>query len=135
MSKSRAETHEGHAIGLLDPPERIRRSIMRAVTDSGSTVDSSALSPGVENLLVLHEALSGASREETLNRFEGQGYGVLKKDLADLVVARLEPIQKRFDELHSDQGHLDRILEDGAERASAVADQTLDRVMEAVGLR
>jgi tryptophanyl-tRNA synthetase len=135
MSKSRAETHEGHAIGLLDPPERIRRSIMRAVTDSGSVVDSSSLAPGVDNLLVLHEALSGATREETLNRFEGQGYGVLKKDLVELVIARLGPIQKRFDEIHSDQAYLDGLLEDGAERASRVANQTLDRAMEAVGLR
>jgi tryptophanyl-tRNA synthetase len=135
MSKSRAETHEGHAIGLLDPPERIRRSIMRSVTDSGSVVDSSSLSPGVDNLLVLHEALSGATREETLNRFEGQGYGVLKKDLVELVIARLGPIQKRFDETHSDQAYLDGLLEEGAERASRVANQTLDRAMEAVGLR
>lgn len=135
MSKSRAETHEGHAIGLLDPPERIRKSIMRAVTDSGSVVDSSALSPGVDNLLVLYEALSGASREDTINRFEGQGYGALKKDVVEVVLERVGPIQARFNEIHGDQAYLDAVLDQGAERADAVAGQTLNRVMELVGLR
>jgi tryptophanyl-tRNA synthetase len=135
MSKSLAETHEGHAIGLLDTPERIRKSIMRAVTDSGSVVDSSALSPGVNNLLVLHEALSGATRAETLDRFDGNGYGVLKKDLVELVVHRLAPIQARFQEIHADPAYLDRVLDEGADKAKAVASQTLHRVMELVGLR
>jgi tryptophanyl-tRNA synthetase len=135
MSKSKAETHEGHAIGLLDPPDRIRRSIMRAVTDSGSVVDSAALSPGVNNLLALHEVLSGATRAETLAKFDGNGYGFLKKDLVELVVDRLAPIQARYHEIHSDPGYLDRVLAEGAERAEAVAGQTLRRAMELVGLR
>jgi tryptophanyl-tRNA synthetase len=135
MSKSRAETHEGHAIGLLDPPDRIRRAVMRAVTDSGSAVDGSALSPGVDNLLVLHEALSGATRDQTVDRFHGRGYGTLKKDLVELVIDRLGPIQARYREIHADLPYLETVLARGEERASAVAQQTLDRALELTGLR
>jgi tryptophanyl-tRNA synthetase len=135
MSKSKAETTEGHAIGLLDDPKKIRKAIMRAVTDAGSAVDRENLSPGVDNLLVLHEALSGATREATLDRFDGNGYGTLKKDLAELVLDKITPIQSRFAEIHSETGYLDQVLADGAEKAAAVADATLNRAMELVGLR
>ncbi len=134
MSKSRAETHDGHAIGLLDAPDKIRKTVMRAVTDSGSVVDRSALSPGVDNLLVLHEALSGATRDQTLAMFDGLGYGRLKKDLVELVIDRLAPIQARYREFHADDAHLARVLATGAERAAAVAGQTLDRAFELTGL-
>jgi tryptophanyl-tRNA synthetase len=135
MSKSKAETHEGHAIGLLDDPKKIRKAIMRAVTDAGTAVDRENLSPGVDNLLVLHEALSGATREETLDRFDGNGYGTLKKDLAELVLDKIAPIQTRFHEIHGETGYLEKILSDGAEKATEVADVTLNRAMELVGLR
>jgi tryptophanyl-tRNA synthetase len=135
MSKSKAETHEGHAIGLLDDPKKIRKTIMRAVTDAGSAVDRENLSPGVDNLLVLHEALSGATREETLDRFDGNGYGTLKKDLAELVLDRIAPIQTRFKEIHGETGYLEKVLADGAEKAAEVADATLNQAMELVGLR
>ena len=86
MSKSLAGVRDGHAIGLLDPPKKIRRSVMRAVTDSGSEVDPEHISPGVENLLVIFETLSGSSREFTLARFAGQGYGMLKREVAEAAV-------------------------------------------------
>ncbi|MGH2733215.1 MAG: tryptophan--tRNA ligase [Actinomycetota bacterium] len=134
MSKSLAEVREGHAIGLLDPPDKIRRAVMRAVTDSGSAIRRDALSPGTENLLVLHEVLSGSSREETLDKFEGCGYGILKKDLAELAIETVRPIQRRYEEIRSDDLQLDRTLTSGAERAGAVANQTLNRVLRRVGL-
>jgi tryptophanyl-tRNA synthetase len=134
MSKSRAEVHEGHAIGLLDPPQKIKKAVMRAVTDSGSVVDSSTLSPGVENLLVLHQALSGATRDQTIELFNGHGYGFLKKDLVELVIDRLAPIQARYRELVSDVAYLGQVLGDGEERAQLVGNQTLDRVLELTGL-
>jgi tryptophanyl-tRNA synthetase len=135
MSKSRAEVYDGHAIGLLDPPDKIRRSIMRAVTDSGSTVDPERLSPGVEKLLVLFETLSGASREAVLDTFAGQGYAMLKRQLADLVIAKVTAIQEGYQELRENDARLDGILHDGAERAGTIADLTVASAMRVTGLR
>ncbi len=135
MSKSVAERSAWHAIGLLDPPEMVRRSIMRAVTDSGSGVDASAPSAGVANLLVLYEVLKGEEREAVRARFDGRGYGELKRELAEVAVGVLEPIQARYAELREERGYLDRVLSDGRERAATVAGETLLAAMRAVGLR
>jgi tryptophanyl-tRNA synthetase len=135
MSKSLAEERGGHAIVLLDPPKKIRSAIMRAVTDSLPAVDSGHLSPGVENLLTIWEVLSGDNREAALARFDGKGYGVLKGDVADLALERVGAIQTRYQEIQADKGYVDRVLADGAERAAAVANETLDKVLHLVGLR
>jgi tryptophanyl-tRNA synthetase len=134
MSKSLAETHEGHAIGLLDPPGKIRKTIMRAVTDSGTQVRGDALGPGVDNLLTLFEVLTATSREEALNQFEGKGYGVLKKALAEVAIDRVSAIQARYNDIRTDEGYLDETLADGAKTAAAVADQTLHKAMHLTGL-
>lgn len=134
MSKSLAEEREGHAIGLLDPPTKIRRTIMRAVTDSGSEVQPDKLSAGVENLLVLYEALSGATREQALDKFAGQGYGTLKKELAEVAVETVLAIQERYNALRGDEGALNALLADGAERASVVANRTLTTAKQLIGL-
>lgn len=135
MSKSTAASREGHAIRLLDPPTTIKRTIMRAVTDSGSQVHGEDLSPGVDNLLTLYEVMAGASREEVLDRFEGAGYGTLKKDLAEATVERVGVLQQRYHEVTDDPSYIDKVLAEGAERAAEVADRTLHHTMELVGLR
>jgi tryptophanyl-tRNA synthetase len=135
MSKSLAETRDGHAIGLLDPPARIRKSVMRAVTDSGSEIDGDALSPGVDNLLTLFEVLSRSDRDGALRTFRGERYGTLKKAVADLAIQHLEPIQQRYREIRADDTYLEKVLTDGAERAAAVADRTLADAMRRTGLR
>jgi len=134
MSKSLAATREGHAIGLLDPPDRIRKAVMRAVTDSGTAVRGEDLSPGVENLLGLYNALAGVSREETLAKFEGQGYGTLKKEVAEMAIESVVKIHHRYDEIRDDPRYLDDVLADGAERAAAVANHTLDQAKQLLGL-
>lgn len=135
MSKSRAVVASGHAVGLLDPPKTIRRTVMRAVTDTGNEVRFDHASPGVLNLLQLYEVLTGESRAAIESRFEGKGYGHLKKELAEVVVAALEPVQKRYAEISEDPGYLDGLLAQGAERASSVADAVLRRCQERTGLR
>lgn len=135
MSKSLAGTRDGHAIGLLDPPDKIRRTVMRAVTDSGSKVNPEQLSPGLDNLLVLFETLSGLSREVVLTKFVGQGYGVLKRELADVAIEKVGTIQARYRELREDDVTLDAILADGANKAKSVANITLQAAMCATGLR
>lgn len=134
MSKSLAESHDSHAIGLLDPPGKIRKAIMRAVTDSGTEVRGDALSPGVDNLLTLFELLADSNRTDTLCRFEGQRYGTLKEAVADVAIERVSVIQSRYKEIRADESYLDKTLTEGAERATAVARQTLDVAMRLTGL-
>ncbi|MGH3857541.1 MAG: hypothetical protein ACRDR6_29455 [Pseudonocardiaceae bacterium] len=108
---------------------------MRAVTDSGSEVDPERISPGVENLLVIFETLSGVSRETTLAKFAGVGYGTLKCEVAEITVAKVTEIQERYQSLRADDTALERILASGAKRAASVANQTLAEAMRLTGLR
>jgi tryptophanyl-tRNA synthetase len=134
MSKSTGEKVKGHAVGLLDPPKAIRKAFGRAVTDSGNQARFADASPGVINLLTIYEALTGEPREAIEPRFDGQGYGHLKMAVADVVIATLEPIQRRWQEIMEDPGYLDDVLDRGAERARAIASQVLRDVKAAVGL-
>jgi tryptophanyl-tRNA synthetase len=89
--------------------------------------------PGISNLLGIHSAISGESIASLEARFEGAGYGVLKGEVADVVVAAIEPIRNRAIELLSDQAELDRLLAAGAARANERAQQTLADVYDKIG--
>src|SRR5919205_2056268 len=104
MSKS--ATGAGHAVALLDPPARIRKTIMRATTDSNPAVDFAALGPGVANLLNIFQAFSGWSAEQMRAHFSGMRYGDLKKQVAETVISYLEPFQERYREITSDSGYV-----------------------------
>ncbi len=133
MSKS-SSTDKG-LISLLDDPKRIAKKIRSAVTDTEGEVRYDVESkPGVSNLLSIHSALSGTAVADLESSFAGRGYGDLKQEVADVVVAAVEPYQRRMDELMADPGELDRILAKGAARASEVAATTRDRVYDRVGL-
>ena len=133
MSKS-AESVAGLVL-LLDEPSVTRKKIMRAVTDTDSVVRfDREEKPGVSNLLVVYAALSGQSIEAIVDEYEGRGYGDLKKGLADVVIAEFEPVRARALELLSDPAELDRQLAANADRASEVAEATLEKAYERVGL-
>ncbi len=134
MSKSTGEQKAGHALGILDPPDVLRTAIMRAVTDANTETRFDHASAGVANLLAVYEALSGEPRLAIEARFEGQGYGYLKRTLVDLVVATLAPIQGRYAELARNPDSIDRILREGAERLRPRAAATMDRVRRLTGL-
>ncbi|PYO45237.1 MAG: tryptophan--tRNA ligase [Gemmatimonadetes bacterium] len=134
MSKSRGETRPRHAIGLVDPPDAIRDAVMHAVTDSGREVRPERPSPGVTNLMRIYELLSGRRSEAVQSEFMGKGYAVLKRAVADLVVTTLEPIRRRYLDIAAEPGRLDAVLDEGAERARPLADATLDRVNQLMGL-
>ncbi|MCA0452711.1 MAG: tryptophan--tRNA ligase [Chloroflexi bacterium] len=134
MSKSIAAKKQGHAIALLDTPAVIKKAIMGAVTDAGGDILFESASVGVKNLLVLYEVLSGQSRPAIEANFAGKGYGALKRELVDLVVTTLEPIQAKFNELMSDDQQLDELLSTGATRASVIANQTVADVRKLVGV-
>lgn len=135
MSKSITDS-EYHAVYLLDPPDRVRKKIMRAVTDSGREIAFSddPARAGVNNLLEIYAALTDLSREAVIAHFaSARGYGDLKKEVAEVVLESLAPIQQRYRELTSETGFIDALLAEGAERAAAVANQTLARAKTNMG--
>jgi tryptophanyl-tRNA synthetase len=132
MSKSAQGT--GHAVALLDPPDRIRKTIMRATTDSNPAVDFESMGPGVANLLNIFQALADWTNEQMSAHFAGLRYGDLKKQVAEMVVAKLEPVQRRYYEIIADQGYLDRVLRDGAEAVTPIANSTVELVKERMGV-
>ncbi|HZN75384.1 MAG TPA: tryptophan--tRNA ligase [Micromonosporaceae bacterium] len=127
-----SSVHSG-TLFLLDPPDVLRRKVMRAVTDTGTEVryDPEA-KPGVSNLL---EILAGCV-EDTPTALAGlfDSYGELKSAVADSVVATVSPIQQRFDDLAKDPDYVREILADGATRARERAARTVRRAKEAIGL-
>ncbi len=132
MSKS--DDNEMATIHMLDAPDVIVRKIKRAVTDSvGHVHYDKDEQPGVSNLMSIHAAVSGKTFEEIEAMYEGQGYGVLKKDVADLVVAEMAPIQERYRELCG-SSELDAILDAGREKAQAKARKTYEAAIHAMGL-
>ncbi len=132
MSKSAIGPN--HAINLLDPPNRIKKLIGRAVTDSKPGVDFDDPGAGVRNLLNIFQAFSGWTNEQMKEKFAGMRYGDLKKAVTDKVVSHLEPIQKNYEELTADRGAIRQILREGAERVTPIAQQTMELVRERTGL-
>ncbi|MFE4713439.1 tryptophan--tRNA ligase [Paenibacillus sp. NPDC056722] len=131
MSKS--NPNAGSFISLLDPPDVIRKKISRATTDSGREVIFDPQNkPEVSNLMSIYSECSGMSLGQIADRFEGQMYGGFKKELAEVVVATLEPLQQRYHEIRN-SGALSDILAESAERARVVAAQTLAGVKERMG--
>ncbi len=134
MSKS--EGGEFHAVRLLDPPDVVKKKIMRAVTDSGSqiTFNDDPARAGVQNLLVIYEGFTGEHRAAIESLFAGHGYGDLKKAVVEAVYEGLRPIQAHYHELTREGGFIDAVLARGAARAAEVANPTLRNVHERVGL-
>ena len=136
MSKSYAYV-QGHAVRLLDDPKQIERAIMRAVTDSGNEIRFSDEpdKAGVNNLLGIYKVITGESTAEVEADFAtARGYGDLKKRVAEVVIAELAPIRKRYDEIMQDVGELDRLLARGADHARSVAEPKVEEMKHRLGL-
>ena len=122
-------------IALLDPPEVIKKKIMSAVTDSEAVIRyDEETKPAVSNLMVIYSLCSGQSMEAITTKYTGAGYGQFKKDLTELVVETLRPLQEKVKEL-SAPGVIESILETGAEKARAAAAPNLRRFQEKLGIR
>ena len=131
MSKS--NPNQNSYIMLLEEPAAIRKKFSRAVTDSeGSIRYDWENKPAVSNLIEIYSVFSGDSIEAVEKRYEGQGYGAFKKDLAEVVITKLEPIQKTYHEIVN-SAELDRILIEGARRAAETASETLLKAKQAMG--
>ena len=125
-------TEQG-TVYMLDPPDAIRRKFKTAVTDSGREIVHAPDKPGVSNLIEIMSVATGESIGGVEGRYDGQGYGAFKEDVAEAVIVLLEPFQSRFRELRSDAGELHRILELGATKARTESEPTLSAMYERMG--
>ena len=135
MSKS--DPSEMSRISLTDSDDTISQKIRKAKTDPEPLPDDPAgldSRPEAKNLVGIYAAVTGESVEQVLGGLAGQGFGAFKPVLADALIALVAPIRERLDQLRSETGELDRILADGALRASDIAAPTLARAKTAVGL-
>jgi len=121
-------------VGLLDPPEVISKKFKAAVTDSGRDVvyDPDG-KPGVSNLIEIMHVATGEPIAAIESRYDGQGYGAFKQDVGDAVVALLDPIRERYEQLRGDEGELRRLLSMGAGKAREASAPTLARMYERMG--
>ncbi len=133
MSKS--SDKQGHALRLLDPPDVLRKSIMRATTDSGRDIRFNPEQTGVFNLLTIYQAISGKSEAEIEAEFAGKGYGDLKKRVAEAVITTLEPVQERYHRMAKDPAYVEQVLKEGVERVLPIAENRLRAAQEKLGLR
>ena len=134
MSKSIGALRSGHSIGLLDAPDTVRRTVMSAVTDSGQEARFHYASPGIFNLLTLYESLTNDDRSAIEAKFAGKGYNFLKKEVLEVVLATIQPVQARYREIMREPSHIDAILRWGADRIRPLANQTMEEVRRATGL-
>jgi tryptophanyl-tRNA synthetase len=118
---------------VADSPDVIRKKFKVAVTDSGREVRRGPDKPGVTNLVDIMSVAVGVPPEEIEDRYDGQGYGQFKSDVAEAVIAFLEPVRLRYEELSADPGELERLLRQGAEQAAAAAQPTLDAMYDRMG--
>lgn len=132
MSKS--ETNPKGVVDLLDNPAQARNKIKSAVTDSIGIVQFDPENqPGVSNLLTILSALSGEPIDSIVARYEGKGYGELKKETGDVVFNFLTDLQARYKEI-VESGVIKTVLEEGAQKANAIANKKVRKVYKKVGL-
>ena len=133
MSKS--EDNPKATIDLLDDPAAARKKIMSAVTDSLGTIQYDPENqPGVSNLLMIHSSLSNEPLDALVARFQGKGYGDLKKETGQIVFDFLSDLQSRYREIIA-SGKIDEILREGNEKASRIAERKLRKVKKKLGFQ
>jgi tryptophanyl-tRNA synthetase len=121
-------------VRMVDSPDEIRRKFKTAVTDSGTDVRHAPdQKPGISNLLEIMSVATGDPVTDLEARYDGSGYGQFKEDVADAVVELFAPIQRRYDELRSDEAELRSLLARGAEKAREASAPTLEQMYERMG--
>ena len=121
-------------VNIMDDSSVVVKKFKSAVTDLDGVIRfDRETKPGISNLLGIYSAITGESVDSLVARFDGAGYGALKTELADVVVAQIEPIRNRAEELLSDPAELDRLLAKGAAKANELAEKTLATVYERIG--
>jgi tryptophanyl-tRNA synthetase len=134
---AKMSTTYGSEQGLVyveDEPDAILRKLKRAQTDSGSEVVRAPDKPGISNLIEILAVTRGVAPEQIEREFDGQGYGAFKQAVGEAVVEFLGPVRERYRELRPDESALEGTLREGAERARAIASETLGDVRRAMGV-
>jgi tryptophanyl-tRNA synthetase len=133
MSKSAGSEYS--YIAVRDKPELIRKKISKAVTDTGSDiVFDPEKKPAISNLITIYALFADEKIEVIVERYQGKGYGDFKKDLAEVIIEGLAPIQDRLEELDQNPQYVAKVLSDGSQKAGPIASATLLRVKEKLGL-
>jgi tryptophanyl-tRNA synthetase len=118
---------------VLDSPDVIRKKLRSAVTDSGRDIVRSPDKAGITNLIEIMSVATDEAPEAIESRYNGEGYGTFKQEVGEAVVSLLEPVQRRYEELRSDEAELRRLIALGAENARAASAPTLDAMYERMG--
>jgi len=122
-------------IGLFDEPEEIKLKIMKAVTDTGKIIKyNPKLKPGISNLLTIYSLFAEIPIKEIEKKFKGKGYAQLKKELAGLLIAKLEVLRRKRKELLTREVYIREILEQGRKKAQAIAQSTIQEVKTKMGI-
>jgi tryptophanyl-tRNA synthetase len=125
---------EQGTVRMLDGTDAIRKKFKSAVTDSGREVTHDrAEKPGISNLIEIMHVATGEPIADIEQRYAGQGYGPFKQDVGEVVVALLDPIRQRYQELRADESQLVGVLKAGAEKAEDVAAPMLATMYERMG--
>jgi tryptophanyl-tRNA synthetase len=126
---------EEGTVYVLDEPKAIEKKIKRAVTDSGSEIRAAEDKPGVTNLLEILAAARGTTvAEAEASLADARGYGDLKAATAEAVIDLLDPVRRRYEELRSDEGELEKLLAGGADKARAIATDVMVDVRRVMGV-
>ncbi len=125
-------TEQGTVL-MLDPPDVVRAKFKTAVTDSGRDVLHREDKPGVSNLIEIMTVATGESISDVESRYDGQGYAQFKEDVGEAIIGLLGPIQRRYEEIRSDEGELMRLLAVGAEKAREASRPTLEQMYQRMG--
>jgi len=135
VKMSKTASSDSNYISLADTPDQIRNKFKRAVTDSDTAVRyDEDKKPAVSNLLTIYSAFSGQPVDAIEKDFTGKGYGDFKKALGELVVEKLQPLQKRIADLLKEKQELDAILAEGAQKARDLAAPRMKEIRRRLGL-
>jgi tryptophanyl-tRNA synthetase len=129
MSKSAPGS--GHAVALLDEPKTIQKKIARATTDSQPAIDPENMGAGIANLLTIAQAFDPSITSDSV---AGMRYGDFKKRVAEVVIDRLAPIQKRYRQVTADPAYIESVLSEGRARVLPMAEDTVQKAKRAMGL-
>ncbi|WP_455059263.1 tryptophan--tRNA ligase [Parvimonas micra] len=131
MSKSDEDVNS--FILLLDDEETIKRKIRKSVTDSLGHFDYTDDQKGLKNLINMYIGFSGQASDEIVAKYKNENYSVFKEDLGQLIADSLKPIREKHKEFISDKAYLEKVMKEGAEKASYFANKTLRKVYKKVG--
>lgn len=131
MSKS--DTDQNAFILLFDDEETIKRKISKAVTDSFANFDYNDEQKGLKNLINMYIAFSNKTKDEIVLKYKNENYSVFKEDLGQLISDNLKDLREKYFEYIKDKAYLEKVMKDGAEKASYIANKTLRKVYKKVG--